>query len=63
MHDSAVKKSNLPSGKDGIPLQVEHIQPRAKGGTDRVSNLCLACEKCNIKKGTKDLKDFLKGKP
>lgn len=47
----------------GIPLQIEHIQPRAKGGTDRISNLCLACEKCNIKKGTRDLKDFLKGKP
>jgi 5-methylcytosine-specific restriction endonuclease McrA len=48
--------------KEGVPLQVEHIQPRAKGGSDRVSNLCLACEKCNQKKGTKDLKDFLKGK-
>jgi 5-methylcytosine-specific restriction endonuclease McrA len=47
---------------EGVPLQVEHIQPRAKGGSDRVSNLCLACEKCNQKKGTKDLKDFLKGK-
>jgi hypothetical protein len=47
---------------EGVPLQVEHIQPRAKGGSDRVSNLCLACEKCNQKKGTKDFKDFLKGK-
>lgn len=47
--------------KEGVPLQVEHIQPRAKGGSDRVSNLCLACEKCNQKKGTKNLKDFLKG--
>jgi 5-methylcytosine-specific restriction endonuclease McrA len=49
-------------GKD-IPLQVEHIHPRAKGGTDRVSNLCLACEKCNQKKGSQDIKDFLKKKP
>jgi len=49
--------------KEGVPLQVEHIISRAKGGSDRVSNLCLACEKCNQKKGTKDLKDFLKGKP
>ena len=46
--------------KEGVPLQVEHIVPRAKGGSDRVANLCLACEKCNLKKGTKDLKDFLK---
>lgn len=49
--------------KDGIPLQVEHIQARAKGGSDRISNLCLACEKCNQKKGTQDIKDYLKGKP
>ncbi|PSB55197.1 RNA-guided endonuclease IscB [Chamaesiphon polymorphus] len=49
--------------KECVPLQIEHIQARANGGTDRVSNLCLACEKCNQKKGTKDLKDFLKGKP
>ncbi|MEQ8974002.1 MAG: RNA-guided endonuclease IscB, partial [Coleofasciculus sp. C1-SOL-03] len=49
--------------KKGVPLQVEHIISRAKGGSDRVSNLCLACEKCNQKKGTKELKDFLKGKP
>jgi 5-methylcytosine-specific restriction endonuclease McrA len=49
--------------KEGVPLQIEHIQPRAACGSDRVSNLCLACEKCNQKKGTKDVKDFLKGKP
>ncbi len=50
-------------GKSDIPLQVEHIQPRAKGGTNRISNLCLACEKCNTAKGTQDIKEFLKKKP
>jgi 5-methylcytosine-specific restriction endonuclease McrA len=50
-------------GKKDIPLQIEHIQPRAKGGTNRISNLCLACEPCNIAKGTRDIKDFLKKKP
>jgi 5-methylcytosine-specific restriction endonuclease McrA len=50
-------------GKENIPLQIEHIVPRAKGGSNRVSNLCLACEKCNLAKGTKDIKDFLKKKP
>jgi hypothetical protein len=50
-------------GKKDIPLQVEHIQPRARGGTDRISNLCLACEKCNIAKGTRDVREFLKKKP
>ena len=50
-------------GKEHVPLQIEHMIPRAKGGTDRISNLCLACEKCNRAKGTKDIKDFLKKKP
>lgn len=48
---------------ENIPLQVEHIQPKAKGGSNRVSNLCLACEKCNIKKATQDIEQFLSGKP
>ena len=43
--------------------QVEHIHPRAKGGTNRISNLCLACEKCNIKKGTKSIEQYLPKKP
>jgi 5-methylcytosine-specific restriction endonuclease McrA len=50
-------------GKENIPLQIEHIVPRAKGGSNSVSNLCLACEKCNRAKGTKDIKDFLVAKP
>lgn len=50
-------------GKENIPLQIEHIVPRAKGGTNRISNLCLACEKCNLTKGARDIKEFLKQKP
>jgi 5-methylcytosine-specific restriction endonuclease McrA len=50
-------------GKQQVPLEVEHIQARANGGTDRVSNLCLACEPCNKRKGTQDIAVFLKKKP
>jgi len=50
-------------GTENVPLQVEHIYPKAKGGTNRISNLCLACEKCNIKKGTQDIEKFLAKKP
>src|SRR5579859_1013960 len=50
-------------GKGNVPLQVEHMVPRAKGGSDRVSNLCLACEPCNKKKGTQDITAFLAKKP
>lgn len=49
--------------KQDTPLEVEHIVPRAKGGTNRVSNLTLACEPCNKAKGTHDLAVFLKKKP
>lgn len=50
-------------GIENVPLQIEHIHPRAKGGSNRISNLCLACEKCNIKKGTKLIEQFLSKKP
>ncbi len=46
-----------------MPLQVEHIQAKANGGTDRVSNLCLACDACNKAKGTQDIRAFLADKP
>ncbi|MCG5058942.1 MAG: HNH endonuclease [Limnoraphis sp. WC205] len=50
-------------GTENVPLQVEHIYPKAKGGSNRISNLCLSCEKCNLKKGTQDIKEFLAKKP
>src|SRR5258708_6170114 len=40
-------------GATGIPLQIEHIVPRARGGSDRVSNLTLAGKPCNDAKGTR----------
>ncbi|GAB1538198.1 hypothetical protein NUACC21_08560 [Scytonema sp. NUACC21] len=46
--------------KQGVPLQIEHIHPKAKGGSNRVSNLTLSCERCNTKKGTKFIDEFLK---
>jgi 5-methylcytosine-specific restriction endonuclease McrA len=50
-------------GAQDVPMQVEHIQSKAKGGSNRVSNLCLACEACNVKKGTQDIGTFLAHKP
>jgi 5-methylcytosine-specific restriction endonuclease McrA len=38
-------------GKTDIPLEIEHIVPKSKGGSNRVSNLTLACTECNRKKG------------
>ena len=40
-------------GKKNVPLEKEHILPKTKGGTDRASNLTIACKPCNIKKGSR----------
>jgi 5-methylcytosine-specific restriction endonuclease McrA len=50
-------------GIKNIPLQVEHIHPKAKGGTNRISNLCRACDSCNKKKDTQEIEQFMAKKP
>ena len=44
--------------KTGVPLQVEHVVPRGRGGSDRVSNLTLACGPCNQQKGAMTAAEF-----
>ena len=41
-----------------VPLEVEHIVPKSRGGSDRVSNLTISCNKCNQKKGNKTAEEF-----
>ncbi len=50
-------------GAENTPLEVEHIAPKSKGGSDRVSNLTLACHACNQAKSNQDIQDFLSGNP
>jgi 5-methylcytosine-specific restriction endonuclease McrA len=45
-------------GVSGVPLQIEHIVPTARGGSDRVSNLTLACGPCNTRKGPETAAEF-----
>ncbi|MDD3575735.1 MAG: HNH endonuclease [Halothiobacillus sp.] len=40
-------------------LQVEHIVPRSRGGSNRISNLTLSCAACNTAKGTWSVEEFL----
>jgi hypothetical protein len=42
----------------GVPVQLEHVVPRARGGSDRVSTLALACAPCNPAKGTQTAAAF-----
>ncbi|WP_067936840.1 RNA-guided endonuclease IscB, partial [Alicyclobacillus kakegawensis] len=48
---------------EGVPLEIEHVVPRSKGGTDRVSNLTLACHRCNQAKGNRSIEKFLAHDP
>ncbi len=46
-----------------VPLQIEHIRPKAQGGSNRASNLTLACRCCNQKKAARNIEDFLAKDP
>ncbi len=46
-----------------VPLELDHIHPRSKQGTGRVSNLTLACHTCNQRKGDQDIRAFLREEP
>jgi hypothetical protein len=50
-------------GKTEVPLEIEHIVPRSRGGSNRPSNLTLACHPCNERKGNQPVEVFLKRKP
>jgi len=44
--------------KKDVPLQIEHLVPRARGGSDRISNLTLSCGPCNQKKGNQTAAEY-----
>ncbi len=46
-----------------VTVQIDHVVPRAHGGSNRVSNLVLACWKCNATKGSQPVEIFLVKKP
>ena len=45
-------------GAKDVPLEVEHIVPKARGGSDRMSNLTLACVPCNQQKDRQTAAEF-----
>ena len=44
-------------------IEIDHVVPRSKNGSDRVSNLMTSCRRCNQKKDNRSLAGFLKRKP
>ncbi len=45
-------------GQRDVPFEIEHVRPRSRGGSDRVSNLVLSCHGCNQKKGDQTAAEF-----
>ncbi|WLW58557.1 RNA-guided endonuclease IscB [Streptomyces sp. YU58] len=50
-------------GASGVPLNIDHLRPRSRGGSNRVSNLVLACAPCNQAKGNTPVEVFLADRP
>ncbi|GHO80962.1 hypothetical protein KSD_87330 [Ktedonobacter sp. SOSP1-85] len=45
-------------GRTDTPFELDHIQPRSRGGSNRVSNLALSCHACNAAKGERTAAEF-----
>ena len=43
-----------PKEDPSVRLQIDHIKPKSKGGTDKKDNLQILCWECNIGKGNRD---------
>ncbi len=48
-------------GGENVPLEIDPIHPRSQGGSDRVSNLTIACHGCNQRKGNSPIEQCLAG--
>ena len=44
--------------KTDRPLEIEHIIPKSRGGSNRLHNLTIACRPCNRRKGDKTAAEF-----
>ena len=40
-------------------FHIEHMTPLSRGGRNDVSNICLACAPCNLRKHTKTAEEFI----
>ncbi len=45
-------------GATDVALEIEHIIPKSRGGSNRVSNLCTACRPCNVDKANRTAAEF-----
>src|SRR6266542_1863983 len=45
-------------GATDVRLEQEHLIPRSRGGSDRITNLTIACRPCNERKGNQTAAEF-----
>ncbi|WP_294003486.1 RNA-guided endonuclease IscB [Streptomyces sp.] len=50
-------------GATGVPLNIDHVRPRSHGGSNRITNLVLACVPCNKAKDNRSVESFLAHHP
>ena len=49
--------------QDNVKLQIDHIIPKIKGGSDDMGNLITACQYCNVGKGATILETYKENHP
>ena len=47
-------------GVTGVPLQLDHVIPRSRGGADTPDNLVACCRPCNTSKGAKTPEEWVR---
>ena len=52
------ERMELKWGDTELVFTIDHIEARARGGTDNIFNLTFCCQSCNSMKGDKDVEWF-----
>lgn len=63
MFDNRCAYCNVEQSSSTGTLQLEHVQAMARGGRHHVSNLVIACKRCNSKKYNRPLIEFYRMHP
>ena len=52
------KRTCVYCGIQKVRFEIDHIVPKSRGGSNRVTNLALSCSPCNLKKGSRTALEF-----
>jgi len=43
-----------------VTARKDHLQPRSRGGSNRIENIAPACDGCNLQKGNMNAEEFMR---